>query len=148
MGGPIYAECGGLMYLCERLVAREGDGHEMCGVYPAEAIMETRARWLGYTAVRLTDECLVGAVGTEMRGHQFHYSTLRWASPVPAVYTTTRLDGVQERDGFKVNQVLAGYTHLHFGSHPGLARHLIGVLRQRVGAASIALPNGRKLCRS
>ena len=62
-GGPIFAECGGLMYLTSRLRDFEGNVHEMAGVFPAEAVMSRSSMTLGYREVRVTQSCLLGEAG-------------------------------------------------------------------------------------
>ena len=75
-GGPIYAECGGLMYLASELVTLDGARHPMCGVLPVSTRMLPRLRSLGYREVTLTDDSVWGRRGAVCRGHEFHYSEL------------------------------------------------------------------------
>jgi cobyrinic acid a,c-diamide synthase len=119
-GTPIYAECGGLMYLAESLQI-DGTAHAMAGVLPAAVSMARRQLTLGYVEVRFTSSAPLGAPGTVARGHEFHVSTL---APVPdsvrRVYQLTGRDGARV-EGFLVGNALLSYVHLHFGSNPHLA---------------------------
>jgi len=121
-GRPVYAECGGLMYLAEALEDADGVRHELAGVLPAEVRMRPRGLTLGYTEVRLADDAPLGAAGAEARGHEFHYSTL---DPVPSsisrVYRVRARHGEERAEGFLVGRTLMSYVHLHFGSNPELA---------------------------
>src|SRR5438046_2246068 len=79
-GRPVYAECGGLMYLAETLEDADGVAYPMAGVLPAGVRMRPRRMALGYTEVALTSDTPIGPAGAVARGHEFHYSTL---DPVP-----------------------------------------------------------------
>jgi cobyrinic acid a,c-diamide synthase len=129
-GGYIYGECGGLMYLCESLVRADGTLFPMCGIVPAQTVMTRRRRSLGYTLVHIDRDCVLGGEGTLTRGHEFHYSTLKLLKDVPAALTITReRGGTDKPDGFVIRNTLASYTHLHFGSNPAVARHLVKAIK-------------------
>ena len=126
-GLPIYAECGGLMYLGREITDLEGERHPMAGVLPFGVRMLPRLKALGYREVTLTAGALLGPAGTRARGHEFHYSEIiSVPAELPRVYQlTARRGGEPVREGYCVNQVLASYVHLHFGSNPQVARHLV-----------------------
>jgi cobyrinic acid a,c-diamide synthase len=113
-GGPVYAECGGLMYLAEALEDAEGVEHAMVGVLPARVRMRPPRMTLGYVEARLTPDTPLGAAGSVARGHRFHFSTL---DPVPDDIARV-YDGAE---GYLVGRTLLSYAHLHFASNPGLA---------------------------
>ncbi|WP_437307360.1 cobyrinate a,c-diamide synthase [Sorangium sp. So ce388] len=85
-GGPIYAECGGLMYLTEAIRTLDGRAHPMVGLVPAEAVMCEKLQALGYVEVETQARTILGGAGLRFRGHQFRYSELRPArtSTAPA----------------------------------------------------------------
>ena len=126
-GKPVYAECGGLMYLTRGLVDEDGARHDFAAVAPAWTKMRGRFTALGYVEAELTADSLFGRRGDTLRGHRFHYSEL---TDDPAgtegwdtVYALTRKrDGQAEREGWRRGRVLASYAHLHFASRPGAAR--------------------------
>jgi len=125
-GRPVYAECGGFMYLMQTLTDAAGAVFPMAGVFPFAATMGPRFSALGYReAVTLADS-LLGPAGTTARGHEFHYSRLApapGASPnVDAIYSLSGRSGrLEAPEGFALGHVLGSYVHLHFGSNPDLA---------------------------
>jgi len=124
-GRPVYAECGGLMYLARTLEDMDGVPHRMVGVLAADVHLVPRRLSLGYTEVRFTEATPLGAAGTVARGHEFHFSTLDPVpDTVPRVYRLKRRDG-ERREGYLVARALLSYVHLHFGSNPALARGFV-----------------------
>ena len=113
-GGPVYAECGGLMYLADALEDADGCEHAMVGLLPTRARMNPPRMTLGYVALRLTRDTPLGAAGSTARGHRFHFSTL---DPVPADVARV-YDGAE---GYLIGHTLLSYAHLHFASNPALA---------------------------
>lgn len=126
-GGPVYAECGGLMYLAESLEDPEGGRHPMVGVLPVQVRMTPRRLTLGYREVRLEADGLLGPAGSVLRGHEFHASHLE-APPVGVEPTYRVLDptgGESWREGYRIRNTLASYVHLHVGSRPGTAEAFV-----------------------
>jgi cobyrinic acid a,c-diamide synthase len=120
-GLPIYAECGGFMYLCAAI-----DGQQMCGTFPARAKMLPRRRALGYRQVELLADGLLGPAGTRVRGHEFHYSDVEMPEEIERCYQLSRRDGERPgTEGYRVNNVLGSYVHLHFGSNPQVAENIV-----------------------
>jgi cobyrinic acid a,c-diamide synthase len=121
-GGPVYAECGGLMYLAEALEDMDGAAHEMVGVLPATVRMRPRRLSLGYASVTTSAATALGPAGTTARGHEFHSSTL---DAVPAsiarVYRVTDTRGGERIEGYRIGGALLSYVHLHFASNPAIA---------------------------
>ncbi|MEW2489203.1 cobyrinate a,c-diamide synthase [Streptomyces sp. NPDC048411] len=117
-GAPLAAECAGLLYLSRSL-----DGLPMCGVLDADGRMSKRLT-LGYReAVALTDSPLA-AVGTRLRGHEFHRTVLEpgaGASPAWGMHLPER-----RVEGFVQQGVHASYLHTHWASAPGVARRFVG----------------------
>jgi cobyrinic acid a,c-diamide synthase len=126
-GLPIYAECGGLMYLAQELEDLEGRRHPMAGVLPFRVRMLRRRRALGYREVSLTAAGLLGPAGTRARGHEFHYSEIvAVPADLPRLYRLTpRQGGEVQSEGYALHNVLASYVHLHFASNPAMARCLV-----------------------
>ncbi|MFZ3253713.1 MAG: cobyrinate a,c-diamide synthase, partial [Syntrophales bacterium] len=75
-GRPVYAECGGLMYLSESLETAPGKRYPMSGVLPAGTRMGNTKKFLGYVEATLKEDSLWGRKGDLFRGHEFHYSEL------------------------------------------------------------------------
>ena len=130
-GGPIYAECGGLMYLTKSLRDFEGRVYEMTGVFPTETVMDRASMTLGYREVTITQSCLLGEVGTTVRGHEFHYSSMGPRNNVTHVVNLTDAqDRDRGQDGLNHANVVALYTHLHFTSQPAIAQSLVQFARE------------------
>jgi cobyrinic acid a,c-diamide synthase len=129
-GGPIYAECGGMMYLTQAIKDFEGRSHEMVGLFPAEAVMHKQGLTIGYREVELAQSCLLGEPGIKVRGHEFHYSSLVPHGPLGYACHLADVRG-QERgqDGLLACNVVALYAHLHFSSQPSLAHALVAAAR-------------------
>jgi len=131
---PIYAECGGLMYLSKGIWKTEADRYEMTGVFPFDTIMKkTRAR-LGYREIRLGGDCIPGSGNAVARGHEFHYSEIvedSAAYPARLFSVTDGSGNMLPAEGFSYKKTLAGYIHLHFGSNPALAKTFINYCKEQ-----------------
>jgi cobyrinic acid a,c-diamide synthase len=126
-GLPIYAECGGLMYLGESLILK-GKPHPMVGVLPVEFGLSRRPRGHGYTVLTVERENPFYPVGSEIRGHEFHYSyVVQWKGEADdLVFTMKRGTGFfSRRDGLRYRNVLAMYTHVHALGTPEWAPALV-----------------------
>ncbi|TAJ23370.1 MAG: cobyrinate a,c-diamide synthase [Planctomycetota bacterium] len=122
-GVPVYAECGGLMYLGESLTDGEGRAHALAGVVPVRSSMSRARLTLGYrTATARADGPHV-ARGQTVRGHEFHWSTLEAAPSVDKAAYDLAEEGTIE--GYVRGNVWASYVHLHFASDVGLAPRLV-----------------------
>lgn len=124
---PVYAECGGLMYLGEEL-QMDGKRYPMTGILPIVFGLSKRPQGHGYTISVVDRANPYFPVGTELRGHEFRYSTvLEWRGrDSDLVFETRRGTGfVNHRDGISYRKVLAGYTHLHASGTPGWAESLV-----------------------
>jgi cobyrinic acid a,c-diamide synthase len=130
-GLPIYAECGGLMYLAEEITDLQGERHPMAGALPLQVRMLPRLKALGYREITLAAAGPLGPPGTRARGHEFHYSELTREPPgLKRLYLIAgRRGGEPAAEGYYCNQVLASYVHLHFGSNPEVARNLANFCR-------------------
>jgi len=131
-GLPIYAECGGLMYLTEAIVDQAAARHAMVGLLPGISTMSARLT-MGYRVVRALADNWLWRAGEEMRGHEFHYST--WSERrdnVPHLYEfqphTPRHS--TQREGAHLGNVIASYTHLHFLANPVLAERFVAAARK------------------
>jgi cobyrinic acid a,c-diamide synthase len=123
-GAPIYAECGGLMYLGRSIVDFEGASHSMTDLVPAVSRLAGSKLTLGYRMVRALRDGPVLQAGDTARGHEFHWSRLeKAAAPAAAAYAV--LDEPGRHEGFQCGSVLASYIHLHLGSAPGLAARFV-----------------------
>jgi cobyrinic acid a,c-diamide synthase len=144
-GGPIYAECGGLMYLADALEDLDGVSHAMVGVLPTTVRMRPRRLSLGYTEVTLTGDTPLGAVGSVARGHEFHYSSIDpLPHTIPRAYRLRRRHGAERAEGYLVGGALMSYVHLHFASNPELAGRFVTACADRAGSFSRSAPSPRR----
>jgi cobyrinic acid a,c-diamide synthase len=122
-GMPVYAECGGLMYLGEDIKDFQGKDHRMSGVLPFRSRIDNHRLSLGYRTVQsLSDGPLLNK-GETVRGHEFHWSVLEKSVDISHAYRIVDKGNIFE--GFHRNNVLASYVHLHLGSLPSMAVRFI-----------------------
>lgn len=129
-GKPLYAECGGLMYLSRGIYDFDGNFFGMAAIFPFEARMKKARSRLGYREVSLKEDCVLGKKGAALRGHEFHYSEIapdaHCGSAVPTVYSLRNGSGQELGDeGYLYKRTLASYIHIHFGSNPDIAERFI-----------------------
>jgi len=125
-GGPLYAECGGLMYLTRAIRILDGASFPMAGLIPADAVMCDRLQALGYVEVETVAPSILGAAGLHFRGHQFRYSTLEPApDAVERVYVVRPRWGNEFVEGYRTANLLATYVHAHWASNPSVAAGLV-----------------------
>ncbi len=125
-GRPLYAECGGFMYLTEGIVGEDVGVLPMAGVFPVTARMQKKRASLGYREVRLEKDCFFGPAGTVLRGHEFHYSVI---DEMPAHIERIYAVHTDSREGYRYKNVLGGYLHLHFGYNPQMAVEFVRACR-------------------
>jgi cobyrinic acid a,c-diamide synthase len=132
-GLPIYAECGGFMYLCDWLEDQQGERHAQVGLISGGTRMTDRLQQFGYAEATFLHDTLLGPQGTTVRGHRFHYSVYEpGGSPPACAYRITRKrTGESYLEGFRHRNVLATYFHLHLGSQPQMAGYLADFCSRR-----------------
>ncbi|HEY2736375.1 MAG TPA: cobyrinate a,c-diamide synthase [Polyangiales bacterium] len=124
-GRPIYAECGGLMYLSEHLVTGAGDEHEMVGLISGRAIMTERLQALGYVEVETKRDSLLGPAGTRFRGHQFRHSRFETIETPNLYRMVVARSGDVLDEGYGRDQLVASYVHAHWGDTPAIAEAFV-----------------------
>lgn len=131
---PVYAECGGLMYLCAYLCDLQGKTWEMVGTIPATATMTSRLT-LGYrqafplSASSLVPQTLSPHINT-LWGHEFHRSQLNVMSPQPIWQLRSLSKHTQKvTEGWKIKRIHASYLHLHFGKSKYLLKRWLDCCR-------------------
>ncbi len=126
-GLPIYAECGGAVYLGNAL-HYEGETFRMAGVFPVEYGFQPRPRGHGYTVLETVADNPFFPVGRNLRGHEFHYTYLMSpdADELDFAFKVHRGTGFgSQRDGLKRKNVLASYSHIHALGAEGWASSLV-----------------------
>ena len=136
-GLPVYAECGGLMYLARTLRWKD-TVYDMVGALPADVVMHERPVGRGYVELALTADALwpatADAAAPLVRGHEFHYSSLENLAPdLRYAYRVLRGHGVDgQRDGIVYRNVLASYAHLRSGAGSNWAQQFVAFVRQQI----------------
>jgi cobyrinic acid a,c-diamide synthase len=134
-GGPVYAECGGLMYLSRAIRTLDGTSHPMVGLVDGEAVLRDRLQAIGYVEVETQERTLLGGAGLRFRGHQFRYSELVGGRPLSGAYSLRRRRGGDvEREGYGGSNVLASYVHAHWASNPLVAQGFVASCAARAAA--------------
>jgi cobyrinic acid a,c-diamide synthase len=138
-GSPIYAECGGLMYLSKGIYDFDGNFFEMASILPFETNMKKGRAHLGYRDINLKDECILGKKGDSLRGHEFHYSEIKnsaevrkfGSSEASTAYSLKNNSGERLSDeGYRFKNTLASYVHVHFGSKPNAAVNFVDFIKE------------------
>lgn len=135
-GLPIYAECGGLMYL-SRSLTMDGRTYPMTGALPLAVDVQRRPQGHGYTEVLVEGRNPFYPPGAVLKGHEFHYSRVTDLGGLEdnLVFRMTRGHGiVNGRDGVCVRNTLATYTHIHALGTPQWAAGFIASIKERQAA--------------
>ena len=127
-GLPIYAECGGLMFLGEKMVI-DGASYKMSSILPLSFSLSQKPQGHGYTKILVEKENPFFKVGTTLRGHEFHYSkVLTWDDGAGAelVFSMERGTGlINKKDGISMKNVFATYSHIHALGTPDWAKAVV-----------------------
>ncbi len=115
-GGRIYAECGGMMFLCRALRNSQEEEFPMCSVIPAQTFMRNKMHSFGYREVELIGKNPFFQNHSVLRGHEFHWSDLIPDYPLPPLYKARDIRGKIFDCGISLGNVAASYIHLHFSS--------------------------------
>jgi cobyrinic acid a,c-diamide synthase len=133
-GMPVYAECGGFIYLTRGVERADEDRvreYEFTGVFPVTTRMLPRRKALGYREVELSGKAILGPKGTVARGHEFHYSEMEeMPAQIERLYRVRKQGYDLGTEGYRYKNCLASYIHLHFGSNPGLAAAFVESCRK------------------
>lgn len=142
-GLPIYAECGGLMYLCSSLTV-SGERFSMVGLFKADTELCPKPQGHGYTKSRVAGKNPFHPLDLEFCGHEFHYSRCSFPAGPPQNTCLRMLRGKglgQGMDGLTVKNSFAAYTHLHALSVPTWAENFVQAARKYKQAMQAGLPS-------
>jgi cobyrinic acid a,c-diamide synthase len=115
---PVYAECGGYMYLGKYCIDAAGQSHEMLGMLPYTFRMGTARAQLGYREIITARQTIIGPAGMRLRGHEFHWSQLVEPPDTdkPHLYSEQAayvIEGREKkREGYADETILASYVHI------------------------------------
>ncbi|MBW2333252.1 MAG: cobyrinate a,c-diamide synthase, partial [Deltaproteobacteria bacterium] len=142
-GGPIYAECGGFMFLMKEIRDLSGKAYPMVGIFDMSAMMDSHLRALGYREVVTQKGSVLGPKGTRVRGHEFHYSHIQESCREERIYSIlNRKRFSYNEEGFVRKGVLGSYIHLHWGSNPGVAKNFVDYCRNYLPTAPAGQAGG------
>ncbi|MEG6522030.1 cobyrinate a,c-diamide synthase [Desulfotomaculum sp. 1211_IL3151] len=128
---PVYAECGGFMYLCESITDLAGQAFAGVGLVPARVKMGQRLAALGYVQAKLTKTCLLGEPDMTLKGHEFHWSIMEDLPAASNVYQLTGGRGKEGRaEGYAHKEILASYVHIHFRYNLGAAQNFLAACQR------------------
>ncbi|MDA3892516.1 MAG: cobyrinate a,c-diamide synthase [Salinivirgaceae bacterium] len=127
-GMPVYAECGGLMYLADKIIALDGTSHQMTGVFNAAVQMTKRLQRFGYAQVNYN--------GTQANCHEFHRSEIVNETSEPNYTLEFELNKPEKQKewqcGLMQNNCLAGYAHVHFYSNFQFFKQIVKLWKQAI----------------
>ncbi|MDR0308990.1 MAG: cobyrinate a,c-diamide synthase [Coriobacteriales bacterium] len=121
-GLPVYAECGGFMYLQESLTDSEGQTHEMLGVLPGQTKMTKGLKNFGYYEIEAREDNMLCKAGGTINAHFFHHSQ---GDNEGDSFIARKKNGKTLNCIVAQNNIFAGYQHLHFWGNPKFASNFI-----------------------
>lgn len=130
-GMPIYAECGGFMYLMKEMVDFDGNHFPMTGIIPGSVTMNKKLQTVGYVAATMEKDTVLGRKGTVLHGHEFHFSSECAPENLnpeeyPRAFTFQRMRKIPPYlAGYAKDNILGSYLHLHFAGSPEAARSFV-----------------------
>jgi cobyrinic acid a,c-diamide synthase len=135
-GRPVYAECGGLMYLGQEL-RLDGSRHEMCGVFPIATEFPGPLE-ISYCEITATAGPL--GSGNVARGHWFHNAKASASGEVPHAHDAELPSGKRLREGYSAGNAIGSWVHLHFRSCPAIADAFVSAAARRSPTPSAPPP--------
>jgi cobyrinic acid a,c-diamide synthase len=123
-GIPVYAECGGYMYLGRTCIDTSGRGHALVGVLPYTFRMGTERAQVGYREITTLRDTLIAPAGTHLRGHEFHWS--RIVDPLLEEHVAYRIEGRDTMcEGYAKETLLASYVHIPLAANLRVLERLL-----------------------
>ncbi|MBR2179751.1 MAG: cobyrinate a,c-diamide synthase [Selenomonadaceae bacterium] len=124
-GLPIFAECGGYMYLMNELIDFEGKVHKMAGIIDNSAKMNDKLQMVGYVEAELLNDCILGKAGDIFHAHEFHFSNEVNINGQNAFNCVRIRNNSNYHAGFVSDNIVASYLHIHFAGCVEAARHFV-----------------------
>ncbi|WP_449241638.1 cobyrinate a,c-diamide synthase [Desulfoscipio gibsoniae] len=135
-GLPVYAECGGLMFL-SRSIGWQGVKHAMAGALPFDVTMMDKPQGHGYITLQVENSSSYFVIGESVRGHEFHNSRVENLAEdnIKFAFRVTKGYGINgQYDGVLYKNVLACYAHLHALATPDWALRLVAAGKKYAGS--------------
>ncbi|MGP1585914.1 MAG: cobyrinate a,c-diamide synthase [Schwartzia sp. (in: firmicutes)] len=130
-GMPVYAECGGYMYLMEKMIDFSGQPFPMLGIVPGTVEMNKRLQTVGYVEAVTLRDMVLGAAGIRLKGHEFHFSSEQTLPPeeeaaYPRAFRLQKMRRPAPYDaGYAKGNIVGSYLHLHFAGCPQAAEAFV-----------------------
>jgi len=125
-GYPVYAECGGLMFLGESIINFDGEEYEMVGFLPIKSEMKRKFQALGYTEYLSERDTPISKRGDRFLAHEFHYSKIHPLRKLEFAFKVLRGKGIEKgKDGIIKNNTLATYAHVHVCSYKDFVKNFV-----------------------
>lgn len=124
---PIYAECGGLMYLGEKLINQENEEYEMVGIFKGSSKMTASLRRFGYSFGTAKEDTILSKKGEVIKGHEFHHSIFETNEDCAYIMRKERDKKIVDEweGGYSKNNTLATYLHTHFYNNLDCIKNLL-----------------------
>ena len=129
---PIYAECGGFMYLMQGIYDFEQRFYEMVGIIPAKAQMNKKLQTVGYVKAKILQDNILGKQNDEIKGHEFHFSTQidTQDESFPWAFEFTKMrNNMKYKAGYAKDNIVGSYLHLHFLGSKQNAKYFVEIIR-------------------
>ncbi|MHB1652031.1 MAG: cobyrinate a,c-diamide synthase [Desulfitobacteriaceae bacterium] len=123
---PIYAECGGYMYLGQTITDFQGHSYPLTGLIPLRSEMTPRLQGMGYRTGVLEKDSFLGPAGITVHGHEFHYSRAEVDGERHPAFSLFKGGVFARLDGYAKDNIVASYLHLDFAGHPELLDNWTG----------------------
>ena len=124
-GMPLFAECGGFMYLTEGIADEKDRFYRLLSLLPGQTRLGNKVRALGYCEAVFRKDTVLGSKGETARGHVFHWASLEAVPEEAEKALDVRKGEDTIREGFTHKNVLGSWVHLHFASNPSMAATFI-----------------------
>ena len=127
---PIFAECGGYMYLMKSIKNFDGEVFKMCGVIENRADMTKKLQTVGYVEAALKRNCIIGAAGDKIHAHEFHFSIETENLAEEKIFDCEKLrTGKKYFAGYAAKNIVASYLHIHFAGCPNAAKNFVNACK-------------------
>lgn len=127
---PIYAECGGYMYLMKSITDLSGKTFKMTGIINNQAVMQKKLQTVGYVTAKQVKDTIFGKKSLKFRGHEFHFSITESNEKETAFMIKKMRTGANYLAGFANENILASYLHLHFRGEKEAAKNFVESCRK------------------
>ena len=124
-GMPIFAECGGYMYLMNELIDFEGKSYKMTGIIDNVAKMNDKLQMVGYIEAKLAADCILGKAGDIFHAHEFHFSNIIDNDEQKIFECVKMRNNEKYFAGFYIDNIVASYLHIHFAGCVEAAKQFV-----------------------